>query len=524
MESSIDIGTLNKFSFTYEGRRPEETTLYKVVSENFEKVVSSIENSGYGDGLPYYIKNEFKKFLDCGILEKGFLRVHCPQCNSNKLVAFSCKTRGICSVCGARRMLDTSKHLVENVFPIGQIRQWVISFPFQIRYILAYNKEMLNKLLAIFIRAVSTFYIAKAKKQKIKDPETAAVTFIQRFGGSAANLNVHFHTLFMDGIFYVDKNGGTVFKNSVAPTNDDVEKINKKIEKRFIRALKKKGFLEDYQEGGIQFNYENDNELMAAARAASINRKIGWGKNRGKRIERIGAFREVAWQPIKGARVSYINGFSLHANVVIKEKERKALEKLCRYTARPALANSRISEDEKGNIIYELKNSYTDGTTHLRLTKEDFIEKLIAIIPPPRSNLVRYHGAFAPNSKTRKYVVPEKKNKKKSNNEDDFKNCLANQLKRKYWTPWADLLKKVFKIDALICKKCGGRMSIVGEVTNPKIIEKILSVLNLDHGKNDRESNNDSNIKIDITNSHVAISVVAINSDFSENNSVDPPK
>ncbi|MBF0363844.1 MAG: transposase [Oligoflexia bacterium] len=330
---------------------------------------------------------------------------------------------------------------------------------------------------------------------------------------------MHFHTLFMDGIFYVDKNGNTVFKKLVAPTNDDVEKINKKIEKRFIRALKKKGFLEDYQEGGIRFNYENDNELMAAARAASINRRVGWGKNRGKRIERIGANREVAWQPMKGARVSHINGFSLHANVVIKEKERKALEKLCRYTARPALANSRITEDEKGNIIYELKNPYTDGTTHLRLTKEEFIEKLIAIIPPPWSNLVRYHGVFAPNAKIRKDVVPGDKNKKKLNDET---NDLANQLKNKYWTPWAELLKKVFKIDALICKKCNGRMSIVGEITNSKVIDKILTVLNLAHKKNNKQSSNDLNNKIDITNSHMLISIVAIN-DTSDCDSSDPP-
>ncbi|MBF0363839.1 MAG: hypothetical protein HQK49_22660 [Oligoflexia bacterium] len=62
-------------------------------------------------------------------------------------------------------------------------------------------------------------------------------------------------------------------------------------------------------------------------------------------------------------------------------------------------------------------------------------------------------------------------------------------------------------------------MNIVGEITNSKVIEKILTVLNLE---NDKQSNDDLNNRVDITNSHMLISIVAIN-DTSERNSSDPP-
>ena len=45
-----------------------------------------------------------------------------------------------------------------------------------------------------------------------------------------------------------------------------------------------------------------------------------------------------------------------------------------------------------------LKTPYSDGTTHLVLTYGEFIEKLVALIPPPRSQLVRWGGVFALNS------------------------------------------------------------------------------------------------------------------------------
>jgi Transposase zinc-binding domain len=79
--------------------------------------------------LPEFVKDECDAFLECGILAHGFLRLRCAACTHEKLVAFSCKRRGFCPSCGARRMAETAAHLVDYVIPRVPVRQWVLSFP-----------------------------------------------------------------------------------------------------------------------------------------------------------------------------------------------------------------------------------------------------------------------------------------------------------------------------------------------------------------------------------------------------------
>ena len=94
-------------AFSYERRRPEETTLYQVVQQQLETFLAQVE-AKTGTGLPEFVKDEFASFLECGILAHGFLRVRCAGCAHEKLVAFSCKRRGFCPSCGARRMAESA--------------------------------------------------------------------------------------------------------------------------------------------------------------------------------------------------------------------------------------------------------------------------------------------------------------------------------------------------------------------------------------------------------------------------------
>ena len=96
----------------YERRRPEESVLYRLVQEHAESFFAHVE-AETGASLPEFIKEEFDAFLECGILAHGFLRLRCAECAHEKLVAFSCKRRGFCPSCGARRMVESAAHLVE---------------------------------------------------------------------------------------------------------------------------------------------------------------------------------------------------------------------------------------------------------------------------------------------------------------------------------------------------------------------------------------------------------------------------
>ena len=85
-------------------------------------------------------------------------------------------------------------------------------------------------------------------------------------------------------------------------------------------------------------------------------------------------------------------GFSLHGGVAAKAQERSKLERLCRYISRPAVSEKRLSLTPNGNVGYQLKTPYRDGTTHLIFEPLDFIARLAALVPKPRVNLTRVHG------------------------------------------------------------------------------------------------------------------------------------
>ena len=106
---------------------------------------SSVRTERRSGNIPGALVNEeFEAYLKCGRLEYGLLRVKCDACQHEKPVAFSCKHRGFCPSCGARRMADTAAHLFEHVLPEQPIRQWVLSFPYPLRFLFATRPAVLE--------------------------------------------------------------------------------------------------------------------------------------------------------------------------------------------------------------------------------------------------------------------------------------------------------------------------------------------------------------------------------------------
>lgn len=112
----------------YQRHRPEQTLLYRIIEQHYPVFTS--HPAVQGRLLPEYVQREFEGYLKCGRLEHGFLRLRCESCRSEHLVAFSCKRRGFCPGCGARRMAESAALLVDAVIPEQPLRQWVLSFPY----------------------------------------------------------------------------------------------------------------------------------------------------------------------------------------------------------------------------------------------------------------------------------------------------------------------------------------------------------------------------------------------------------
>ena len=138
----------------YQRHQPENTTLYPIIEQNLPTLRDALQQREAS--LPGFVLAEFEDYLRCGRLEHGFVRVKCNGCRHEHLVAFSCKRRGFCPSCGARRMIETSAHLVDHVFPEVPVRQWVLSFPQALRLLFASRPDTLSRCLAVIVRAIQT--------------------------------------------------------------------------------------------------------------------------------------------------------------------------------------------------------------------------------------------------------------------------------------------------------------------------------------------------------------------------------
>ena len=142
----------------YTPRSPEGTVLHRAVREHLATFLEDARaKSVHGFGLPGFVEREFREYLGCGVLARGFARVRCGSCGDEYLLGFSCKRRGVCPSCTSRRAVDAAAHLVDAMLPAVPMRQWVVSLPIKVRWVLARRPAMVSRALAIFLRALSTW-------------------------------------------------------------------------------------------------------------------------------------------------------------------------------------------------------------------------------------------------------------------------------------------------------------------------------------------------------------------------------
>jgi hypothetical protein len=100
---------------------------------------------------PGYVEEELRGYLECGILCFRFGRALCTGCGQGFVIAFSCKSRGVCPFCNGRHMARSAAHLADHVIPPVPVRQWVISVPKRLRGMLADRPRAVAALTKIFL-------------------------------------------------------------------------------------------------------------------------------------------------------------------------------------------------------------------------------------------------------------------------------------------------------------------------------------------------------------------------------------
>ena len=330
---------------------------YQIVRDHLETFRAEAARAHDGDGLPRFIEEEFRGFLRYGFLAGGFARFHCGRCGVDRLVPFSCKGRAVCPSCGGRRMAERAAHLVDHVFPVVPVRQWVLSLPHRLRYVLAWDHALCRAVTGVFVRAVHGSLRRRARRQGAPDGRGGAVAIIQRFG-AALNLNMHVHALVLDGV-YVDDGAVLRFHVCDPPTDDEMDRLLDTIERRILRLLAGRG-VDAVGDGGEADRWSEEAPVLAGIAAASVQVRLAPGDRAGAAVRRGGASAEVLAVAPQGLGPCHArrNGFDLHAGVVVPPRDRARLERLCRYALRPPIAQERLHLTPEGQVILDLRHRW----------------------------------------------------------------------------------------------------------------------------------------------------------------------
>ena len=472
----------------YNPRHPERTLLYQAVAEHYEtwlELASAGQFDGQGDhhAPKPYVRKAFEKYLECGIFAHGFARARCDDCGHDILVAFSCKGRGVCPSCTTRRMAETAAHLTDHVFPRLPVRQWVLSVPKRLRYFMQRDGAVLGMVLRIFLRVIEQTLQANSPGAASVDKAAlhiGAVAFIHRFG-SSLNEHVHLHVCAVDGVF-VEVAGegdadahaqaraqacapGVIFHPATGVDADTLAQVQASLRKRILRAFVGRGLLEGFEA----------KEMLAYRHS----------------------------------------GFSVDTSVCIAAHDRAGLERLLRYCARPPFALARLRK-AGSELVYRCAKQHSEpgGNPHgkrgakadeITLTPLELIDRIAALVPPPRTHRHRYFGVLAPHSPHRAAVtemaqstaeqpvqLAQVQTEPASTDAGEGALGAGNPLptqaepvqpvsaKRPAHYLWAVLIARIYGVFPLLCPLCGGQMRVIAFITYSADIRQILDYIGVE--------------------------------------------
>ncbi|MEK7857672.1 MAG: transposase [Elusimicrobiota bacterium] len=368
----------------------------------------------------------FLRFLECGIMRFGAVRYRCEDCREDLFVAFSCKRRGLCPSCDAKRATIAVCNATERLLPAASYRQWVLVVPKRLRFFMNLRPDLPGELSGILAREIELFI-----KRRSGDGDASQLHFIQR-AGSTLNRHVHVHAVASDGAFLERR--GALGKKSLGfrwtggPNEDQVKRITEAIRRKVLSRFVKLKVLPE-----------------------EVAREM------------------LAWEH---------SGFSLHTKVKIGPQDREGLARLLDYCARPSLSEKRVSYRPKQGLVVYRAEKRKGETASLALTPVEFMRRWALLMPPPRKNLLRYYGALGPKSPLRPLLVASASKGASAARLKKKKEGIKQVVGAKLGS-WAACLARVFEIDPLECRKCGKRMIPVAVIMDNDELVRLLTYLRL---------------------------------------------
>jgi ribosomal protein S27E len=180
----------------YRPRHPERTVLYRVLFHYFDRFLAEYESrfeKEYGFLRPI-TKEVVERYLDCGNPRCGFARIRCPDCGEERLLMFSCRTRGFCPSCHAKRLEEWGEWMREELLLDVPHRQVVFTIPKMLRLFFKYNRRLLGSLCRLALRSLTRYFEVLTGNALMPGVIAAIQTF-----GDRINFHPHLHFLVTEG-------------------------------------------------------------------------------------------------------------------------------------------------------------------------------------------------------------------------------------------------------------------------------------------------------------------------------------
>ena len=427
----------------YVPRQAATSDLRRIVAEHLPAFVERTEHDG--GGLPAFVIAELEGLLRCGDFEHGFLRLCCTRCGDELRIPLSCKGRGVCPSCIGRRMSETAANWLDHLLPRVPYRQWVLSFDSSWAVRLGYDARALAVVCRSFARRVAQQLRRLCKRQhglcSVAPLHPGLLVVVQRFR-SDCGLYVHVHLLAGDGVWHELPGGDVVFR----PLTD-------------LREVDLVRVLDDVAADLVAADVLDDELPVDDTLAACVQLSLSTPPPASPTV-------------LESGLVVHAHGMNLHAATTVDGRDRKRLERVCKYLLRPPFAHDAVHLLPDGRVRLDLprKRRFVD------MTPQQFLAKLAALVPPPRANLVHYAGCFANRHHLRSRIAPAPAHTVRSPTQlglFDFDGRpllpappLDLDTPRMHRRCWAHLLARVFCTDVTLCP-CGGRLKIVAAVLDP---------------------------------------------------------
>jgi hypothetical protein len=395
----------------YQPRSPRKTALYQLVEKCHEDVKAQWEDrfeKRYGRWRGF-VDNVVWRYLDCGVEEAGFARVFCEHCKNEYLLPFSCKCRGICPSCDAKRAAAFATFLKDELLEDVCHAQWVFTLPKMLRPYFLYHRELLGQLCRVAYETVKELIVAATED---KDIQPGMVAVIQTFSQFLL-WNPHIHALATRG-------GWNARGQWIPVPFIDPHAAELLFRHKTFQLLKTQGLISD------------------------------------ERIELLLSWRHT--------------GFSVDNSVTVYPSDEQGLERLARYMIRSPVSLQRLHYLPQTQQVFYQTNKGHDQDDSEIIDSMEFVARVLMHVPDLNKAYIHHYGIYSNRSQHKPRKDPA--SAEATRNEDPPR-VSNSKLRRR----WADLIRRVYQTEPLICPKCGSKMRILAFITQPRVINKILEHL-----------------------------------------------